>query len=60
MTHTAAHRGFAAVAAHHGMTWTPSSSPKFGANALRVDGKIFAALTRDGRLLLKLPPARTA
>lgn len=51
---------FAAVAAHHGEKWTPSSSPKFGANALRVRGKIYAALTRKHRLLLKLPPGRVA
>lgn len=51
---------FAAVAAHHGEAWTPSDSPKFGSNALRVNGKIYAALTRSHRLLLKLPPARVA
>lgn len=49
---------FTAVAAHHGMKWTPSESPKFGADALRVNEKIYAALTRKHRLLLKLPPAR--
>ncbi|MGH8163145.1 MAG: hypothetical protein ACREP1_02280 [Rhodanobacteraceae bacterium] len=49
---------FAAVAAHHGVGWTLSGSSRFGADALRVDGKIFAALTRKHRLLLKLPPAR--
>ena len=49
---------FAAVARQHGLPWTLSASPAFGANALRVRGKIFAALTRDGQLLLKLPPAR--
>jgi hypothetical protein len=51
---------FRVVAAHHGVAWTPSDSPKFGSNALRVNGKIYAALTRSHRLLLKLPPARTA
>ncbi|MBS0431962.1 MAG: hypothetical protein JSS21_06110, partial [Proteobacteria bacterium] len=51
---------FRAVAKHHGVAWTPSASPKFGSNALRVDGKIYAALTRSHRLLLKLPPARVA
>ncbi|MEO7148723.1 MAG: hypothetical protein ABIY40_02105 [Rhodanobacteraceae bacterium] len=51
---------FAAVASHYGVGWTPSGSSKFGADALRVDGKIFAALTRKHRLLLKLPPARVA
>lgn len=51
---------FAAVAAHHGETWVPSDSVKFGSNALRVNGKIYAALTRSRRLLLKLPPARVA
>lgn len=49
---------FAAVAAQHGQAWVPSESPKFGSNALRVNGKIYAALTRKHRLLLKLPPAR--
>ncbi len=51
---------FAAVAAHHGETWMPSDSAKFGANALRVNGKIYAALTRKRHLLLKLPPTRVA
>lgn len=49
---------FAAVAAHHGADWTPSASPKFGANALRVGGRIYVALTRSNRLLLKLAPDR--
>ncbi len=51
---------FTAVAAHHGVGWMPSGSPRFGADALRVNGKIFAALTRKHHLLLKLPPARVA
>ncbi|MGH7649143.1 MAG: hypothetical protein ACREND_13585 [Gemmatimonadaceae bacterium] len=51
-------RLFAAVAAHHHADWTPSASPKFGANALRVGGKIYVALTRSNRLLLKLAPDR--
>lgn len=58
MDHDPAIAPFAAVAAHHGETWVPSDAPKFGANALRVNGKIYAALTRSRRLLLKLPPAR--
>lgn len=49
---------FAAVAEHHGETWTFNSAPKFGANALHIRGKIYAALTRKHRLLLKLPPMR--
>jgi hypothetical protein len=49
---------FAAVAKHHGEAWTLNTASKFGANALRVHDKIFAALTRSGQLLLKLPPAR--
>ena len=32
---------------------------RFGSEALKVDGKIFAML-RDGRLVLKLPPDRVA
>lgn len=50
---------FCKVAAHHGVAWTLSDSPKFGSNALRVKGKIYAALTRSRCLLLKLPQART-
>ncbi len=49
---------FAAVARHHRMPWTLSDSSKFGANALKVHGRIFAALTRSSHLLLKLSPAR--
>ena len=60
MDHDPAIALFAAVAAHHDETWVPSESPKFGANALRVNGKIYAALTRRHHLLLKLPPARVA
>lgn len=60
MDHDPAIALFAAVAAHHGETWVPSDSVKFGANALRVHGKIYAALTRKRHLLLKLPPARVA
>ena len=51
---------FCKVAAHHGVAWTLNDPPKFGSNALRVKGKIYAALTRSHRLLLKLPPARWA
>lgn len=51
---------FAAVAAHHKQVWEFNAAPKFGANALRVHGKIYAALTRKFCLLLKLPPARVA
>ena len=60
MDHDPAIALFAAVAAHHGETWVPSDSVKFGSNALRVNGKIYAALTRKRHLLLKLPPARVA
>lgn len=60
MDHDPAIALFAAVAAHHGVMWVPSDSPKFGSNALRVGGKIYAALTRRRHLLLKLPPARVA
>lgn len=60
MDHDPAIALFAAVAAHHGETWVPSESAKFGANALRVNGKIYAALTRKRHLLLKLAPARVA
>lgn len=60
MDHNPAIALFAAVAAHHSEAWVPSESAKFGANALRVSGKIYAALTRKRHLLLKLPPARVA
>ena len=48
---------FAAVAAHCGAPASAATTARFGANALKVDGKIFASLSR-GRLLLKLPKAR--
>ena len=51
---------FAKVAMHHGIAWTSGESSRFGANALRARDKIYAALTRSHRLLLKLPPARVA
>lgn len=49
---------FAAVAAHHRVQWRPRGSSQFGANALRVNGRIYAALMPRHRLLLKLPPER--
>jgi hypothetical protein len=48
---------FQAVVRHHDL---PSGEPLkrgFGSDALKVNGKIFAALSK-GRLLLKLPSAR--
>ena len=60
MDHDPAIALFAAVAAQLGETWIPSDSMKFGSNALRVDGEIYAALTRKRHLLLKLPPTRVA
>jgi hypothetical protein len=60
MTRDSALAFFAAVAANQNVEWVPADSQKFGANALRVNGKIYAALTRSRRLLLKLPPARVA
>jgi hypothetical protein len=58
MNREAAANLFAAVAQHHRTPWTLSDSPKFGSNALKVHGSIFAALTRSHHLLLKLPSAR--
>jgi hypothetical protein len=48
---------FAAVAARYGAHPLAATTNRFGANALKVDGKIFASLSR-GRLLLKLPKPR--
>jgi len=45
------------VALHHGVALSPARGRGFGSNALKVDGKIFAALS-SGRLLLKLPTKR--
>lgn len=50
---------FEAIATHHGEAWTCDDSPRFGSNSLRVDGKIYVALTRKHKLLAKLPPTRT-
>lgn len=48
---------FQAVAMHHGEISDAHRSRGFGSDALKVNGKIFAALT-EGRLLLKLPRER--
>ena len=48
---------FAAVAAHCGAPPPTATTARFGANALTMNGKIFASLSR-GRLLLKLPKGR--
>jgi TfoX/Sxy family transcriptional regulator of competence genes len=48
---------FASVATHCGVAAPAAASARFGENALKVNGKIFASLSR-GRLLLKLPKAR--
>jgi hypothetical protein len=48
---------YQAVAARHAGKVEASPSKGFGSNALKVNGKIFASLTK-GRLLLKLPEAR--
>ncbi len=45
------------LARHHGADPGASRGRGFGSNALKVDGKIFAALS-NGRLLLKLPVGR--
>ena len=48
---------YRAVAARHAGKVEASPSKGFGSSALKVNGKIFASLTK-GRLLLKLPEAR--
>ena len=48
---------YAALFDHFGETPRADASRRFGADALKVGGKIFASLSR-GRLLVKLPPER--
>jgi hypothetical protein len=48
---------YALLAARYAGKPAAGPSKGFGSNALKVNGKIFASLTR-GRLLLKLPEAR--
>jgi hypothetical protein len=48
---------YRALAARYAGKSDAGSSKGFGSNALKVNGKIFASLTK-GRLLLKLPEAR--
>ena len=48
---------YRAVAARNAGKSDAGPSKGFGSNALKVNGKIFASLTK-GRLLLKLPEAR--
>jgi hypothetical protein len=48
---------YALLAARYADKPAAGDSRGFGSNALKVNGKIFASLTR-GRLLLKLPEAR--
>jgi hypothetical protein len=48
---------YRAVAARYAGKPDPGPSKGFGSNALKVNGKIFASLTK-GRLLLKLPELR--
>ena len=45
------------VAQHHGLTLDAARARGFGSNALKADGRIFAALSH-GRLLVKLPAQR--
>ena len=45
------------VAQHHGIALSAQRGRGFGSNALKADGKIFAALS-NGRLLIKLPAGR--
>lgn len=48
---------FRALASRLGEAGTAASAHRFGDDALKVDGRIYAALSH-GRLLLKLPAAR--
>ena len=48
---------FLAMFDHFGETPRIEPSRRFGADALKVGGKIFASLSK-GRLLIKLPPDR--
>jgi hypothetical protein len=48
---------YAVLGARYAAEPAAGQSKGFGSNALKVNGKIFASLTR-GRLLLKLPEAR--
>ncbi|HVN13941.1 MAG TPA: TfoX/Sxy family protein [Kineosporiaceae bacterium] len=48
-----------AFAGRPGVTAPGESRPRFGSSALKVDGSIFAMLTRD-ELVVKLPGARVA
>ena len=45
------------VAQHHGIALDAARGRGFGSNALKADGRIFAALS-NGRLLVKLPARR--
>jgi|SRR6185437_14933204 len=48
---------YACLAARYAAKAAAGHSKGFGSNALKINGKIFASLSR-GRLLLKLPEAR--
>jgi hypothetical protein len=48
---------YALLAARYAAKPSAAASKGFGSNALKVNGKIFASLTK-GRLLLKLPEVR--
>jgi hypothetical protein len=48
---------YAVLAARYAAKPAAGQSKGFGSNALKVNGKIFASLSR-GRLLVKLPEAR--
>lgn len=54
---TPAEELYKTLALRHGVAPGASRGRGFGSNALKAEGRIFAALS-NGRLLLKLPPAR--
>lgn len=49
-----------AIAAEYAARKQLGGARKFGANGLKVNGKLFAMVSSDGKLVVKLPKARVA